>query len=119
VIWLGCGFVAIGVSAGGIDPRFDALDDRRAVGIVGTLAGLAGSLGFGVLSAGALALFVFGADAIAGAAKLGPIAATPQLGVLMWAGGVVLAAGSLAIVGVLLWFANSRLLSNEVAVSNT
>ena len=119
VIWLGCGFVAIGVSAGGIDPRFDALDDRRAVGIVGTLAGLAGSLGFGVLSAGALALFVFGADAIAGAAKLGPIPATPQLGVLMWAAGVVLAAGSLAIVGVLLWFANSRLLSNEVAVANT
>lgn len=119
VVWLGCGFVAIGVSAGGIDPRFDALDDRRAVGIVGTLAGLAGSLGFGLLSAGALALFVFGADAIAGAAKLGPIAATPQLGAFMWGAGVVLAAGSLAIVAVLLWFANSRLLSNEVAVSNT
>ena len=34
VVWLGCGFVSIGVAAGGIDPRFDALDDRRAVWIV-------------------------------------------------------------------------------------
>jgi len=119
VVWLGCGFVAIGVSAGGIDPRFDALDDRRAVGLVGTLAGVGGSLAFGVLSAGALALFVFGADAIGGATKLGPIPSTPELGALMWGAGVVLAAGSLAIVGVLLWLANSRLRSNEVAVANT
>jgi hypothetical protein len=119
VLWLGCGFVAIGVSAGGIDPRFDALDDRRAVGLVGTLAGLGGSLGFGLLSAGALALFVFGADAIGGATRLGPLPSTPQLGVLMWGTGVVLALGSLAIVGLLLWIANSRLRSNDVAVANT
>jgi hypothetical protein len=119
VIWLGCGFVAIGVSAGGIDPRFDALDDRRAVGIVGTLAGVGGSLGFALLSAGALALFIFGGDAIGGATRLGPIPATPELGALMWGTGIVLAASSLAIVGLLLWLANSRLRSNEVAVANT
>ena len=119
VVWFGCGFVAIGVSAGGIDPRFDALDDRRAVGLVGTLAGVGGSLGFALLSAGALALFVFGADAIGGATRLGPIPATPELGALMWGIGIVLAAGSLAIVGFLLWLANSRLRSNEVAVANT
>ena len=119
VVWLGCGFVAIGVSAGGIDPRFDALDDRRAVGLVGTLAGVGGSLGFALLSAGALALFVFGADAIGGAARLGPIPSTPQLGALMWGTGVVFAASSIAIVGLLLWLANSRLGSNEVAVANT
>ena len=119
VIWLGCGFVAIGVSAGGIDPRFDALDDRRAVGIVGTLAGVGGSLGFALLSAGALALFIFGGDAIGGATRLGPIPATPELGALLWGTGIVLAAGSLAIVGLLLWLANSRLRSNEVAVANT
>jgi len=119
VVWLGCGFVAIGVSAGGIDPRFDALDDRRAVGLVGTLAGLGGSLGFALLSAGALALFVFGADAIGGATRLGPIPATPGLGVVMWVAGVVFAAGSLAIVGFLLWLANTRLRSNEVAVANS
>jgi hypothetical protein len=119
VIWLGCGFVAIGVSAGGIDPRFDSLDDRRAVGLVGTLAGLGGSLGFGILSVGALALFVFGADAFAGTAHLGPIPSTPGTGALMWAAGIALAAGSLAIVGLLLWFANARLRSFETAIANT
>jgi hypothetical protein len=119
VVWLGCGFVAIGVSAGGIDPRFDALDDRRAVGLVGTLAGLGGSLGFGLLSAGALVLFVFGADAIGGASRFGPVPSSPQLGALMWGVGVILAAGSIALVGLLLWLANSRLRSNEVAVANT
>ena len=119
VVWFGCGFVAIGVSAGGIDPRFDALDDRRAVGLVGTLIGVGGSLGFALLSAGALALFVFGADAIGGATRLGPIPATPELGALMWGTGVVLAVGSIAIVGLLLWLANIRLRSNEVAVANT
>jgi hypothetical protein len=119
VVWLGCGFVAIGVSAGGIDPRFDALDDRRAVGLVGTLAGLGGSLGFGLLSSGALALFLFGGDAIGGATRLGPIPSTPELGALMWGAGIVLAVGSLVIVGLLLWLADSRLRSNEVAVANT
>jgi hypothetical protein len=119
VLWLGCGFVAVGVSAGAIDPRFDALDDRRAVGLVGTLAGLAGSLGFALLSAGALALFIYGGDAIGGATRLGPIPMTPGLGALMWGTGVALALGSLAIVGLLLWLANSRLRSNEVAVANT
>ena len=97
VIWLGCGFVAIGVSAGGIDPRFDALDDRRAVGLVGTLAGLGGSLGFGLLSVGAFALFIFGGDALAGTAQLGPVPSTPAIGALMWASGIVLAAASLAV----------------------
>ena len=119
VVWLAFGFVAVGVSAGGIDPRFDAPDDRRAVGLVGTLAGLAGSLGFALLSAGALALFIYGGDAIGGATRLGPIPVTPQLGAFMWGTGVVLALGSLAIVGLLLWLANSRLQSNEVAVANT
>jgi hypothetical protein len=119
VVWLGAGFVAVGVSAGGIDPRFDALDDRRAVGLVGTLAGLAGSLGFAVLSAGALALFIYGGDAIGGATRLGPIPVSPELGAFMWGIGVFLALGSLAIVGLLLWLANSRLQSNEVAVANT
>ncbi|HEY8813804.1 MAG TPA: hypothetical protein VIP57_01685 [Candidatus Dormibacteraeota bacterium] len=119
VVWLGCGFVAVGVSAGGIDPRFDALDDRRAVGLVGTLAGLGGSLGFGLLSAGALALFIYGGDALGGATRLGPFPSTPELGAFMWGAGVILAIGSVAVVGALLWLANSRLRSNEVAVANT
>jgi hypothetical protein len=119
VIWLGCGFVAIGVSAGGIDPRFDSLDDRRAVGLVGTVAGLGGSLGFGVLSFGAFALFVFGAEAVGGATRLGPIPSTPEIGALMWAAGVVLAACSLAVVGILLWIASSRLRSFETAIASS
>ena len=119
VIWLGCGFVAIGVSAGGIDPRFDALDDRRAVGLVGTLAGLGGSLGFGLLSVGAFALFIFGGDALAGTAQLGPVPSTPAIGALMWAAGIVLAAASLAVVVLLLWLANSRLRSFETAIPST
>lgn len=118
VVWLGCGFVAIGVSAGAIDPRFDALDDRRAVGLVGTLAGVAGALGFGLLSLGAFALFVFGADAARGSANLGPIPSTPVIGVLMWVAGIAVAAGSLAVVGVLLWLANSRLRNYETAIAN-
>jgi hypothetical protein len=119
VVWLGFGFVSIGVSAGGIDPRFDALDDRRAVGLVGTLAGLGASLGFGLLSIGAFALFLFGADAVAGTAQLGPFPSTPEIGALMWAGGVVLAACSSAVVVLLLWIANSRLRSFETTIANT
>ena len=119
VIWLGCGFVAIGVSAGGIDPRFDSLDDRRAIGLVGTLAGIGGSLGFGLLSVGALALFVFGAEAFSGGANLGPIPSTPEVGTVMWVAGVILAAASFALVTLLLWLANSRLRSFETAIPNS
>jgi hypothetical protein len=109
VVWLGTGFVAVGVSAGGIDPRFDAADVRRAVGLVGTLAGLGGSLGFAGLSLGAFALFIFGTAALAGPGHLGPLPTTPAIGALMEAGGVVLTAGSAGVVALLLWIANSRL----------
>jgi hypothetical protein len=110
VVWLGLGFVSIGVSAGGIDPRFDATDDRRSVGLLGTLASLAGSLGFGLLSVGAFALFDFGLGAVEGTTThLGPLPTTPAIGALMWVGGVILVAGAVAVVGTLLWFANSRL----------
>jgi hypothetical protein len=120
VLWLGLGFVAIGVSAGGIDPRFDAADDRRAVGLLGTLAGLGGSFGFGILSVGAFALFVFGLGAVEGTTThLGPVPTTPAIGALMWAGGVTLAAGAGAVVGVLLWIANSRLGSYEGTIATT
>jgi hypothetical protein len=117
VVWLGIGFVSIGVCAGGIDPRFDAADDRRAVGLLGTLAGLGGALGFGLLSLGAFALFVFGFAAAAGTANLGPIPSTPVIGALMWAAGLALAAGAATIVGALLWFANSRLRDYEDTIA--
>jgi len=88
------------------------------VGLVGTLAGLAGTLGFGLLSVGALALVVFGYSATQGIKQLGPIPATPEVGALMWAGGVVLLVGAAAIVITLLWFANSRLRAWEGAIAS-
>jgi hypothetical protein len=118
VVWLGTGFVAIGVSAGGIDPRFDAADDRRAVGLLGTLASLGGGFGFGLLSLAAFALFVVGAAAAAGTAHLGPLPSTPTVGALMLAAGVTLAAGAAAIVAALLLIANSRLRVFEGAISD-
>jgi hypothetical protein len=118
VLWLGTGFVAVGVSAGAIDPRFDASDDRRAVGLVGTLTGLGGTLGFGLLSVGSLALLVFGYAAAQGIRELGPVPATPAVGALMWAGALVLLVGAAGIVVALLWFANSRLRSWEGAIAS-
>jgi hypothetical protein len=118
VVWLGVGFVSIGVSSGGIDPRFDASDDRRAVGIVGTLTGLGGALGFGLLSVGSFALFVFGYGVGAGTTHLGPIPATPTIGALMWSVGLILAVGAAAIVVGLVWFANSRLRAWEGAIAS-
>ncbi len=118
VVWLGIGFVSVGVSAGAIDPRFDASDDRRAVGLVGTLAGLGGTLGFGLLSVGALALLVFGYAAAQGIELVGPVPATPAVGALMWTGGLVLLVGAATIVITLLWFANSRLRAWEGAIAS-
>ena len=112
-LWLGVGFVSIGVSAGAIDPKFEATDDRRAVGLVGTLAGLGGSIGFGIMSLGALALLRFGAGAIAGTASLGPIPSTPAIGAALWAGAIVLGAASVVVVGVLTWIGNARLATYE------
>jgi Putative ATP-binding cassette len=117
VVWLGIGFVSIGVSSGGIDPRFDASDDRRAVGLLGTLTGLGGALGFGLLSVGSFALFVFGYEVGAGITHLGPLPSTPTIGALMWSVGLVLAAGAAAIVAGLVWFANSRLRAWEGAIA--
>jgi hypothetical protein len=119
VLWLGCGFVTIAVSGGAIDPRFDALDDRRSVGILGSLSGLFGSLGFGALSIGALALFIFGAEAVAGTAQGGFIPWSPTLGVLMWMLGFVLMAGAAVVVGAILWFANTRLKAFEAPIAET
>jgi hypothetical protein len=117
VLWLGVGFVSIGVSAGGIDPQFEAADDRRSVGLLGTFAGLAASLGFGLLTVGATALFVFGVGVAQGSVHLGPIPSTPTVGGLMWAAGLGLVIGAGTIVVTLLSLANSRLRAFEGAIS--
>jgi hypothetical protein len=117
VTWLAVGFVSIGVSAGGIDPQFEASDDRRAVGLLGTFAGLGGALGFALLSIGACALFVFGVGVAEGIVHLGPLPSGLTLGALMLALGIVLTIGAGAIVGTMLWFANSRLRAYDGAIS--
>jgi hypothetical protein len=119
VLWLGCGFVTIAVSGGAIDPRFEALDDRRSVGILGSLSGLFGSLGFGALSVGALALFIYGGEAVAGTAPGGFIPWSPTIGVLMWLLGIVFIAVSAVVVGAILWFANARLKAFEAPIAET
>ncbi len=118
-VWLAAGFVSISVSGGAIDPRFDATDDRRAVGLVGSLAAIGGSLGFAVLSLGALALFLFGGQAASGGGNLGPIPSTPATGFAMIFGGAILMVACAALVGVLLWIANSRLRSFEATIAST
>lgn len=118
VVWLGTGFVSIGVAAGGIDPHFEATDDRRAVGIVGSIAGLAGAIGFGLLSTGAFALFVYGVAAAEGTAQLRVLPSTPAVGALMLGAGLVMTVGAGVVVGTLLWIANSRLLRYERAIAD-
>lgn len=118
-VWLAAGFVSIAVSGGGIDPHFDVNDDRKAVGLVGTLTSIGGSLVFAVMSIGALALFLFGAEVATGTADLGPIPSTPAVGAAMIFGGVLLAAAGGLLVGALLWIANARLRSFEDSIATT
>ncbi|TME59167.1 MAG: hypothetical protein E6I58_00050, partial [Chloroflexi bacterium] len=108
-LWLAIGFVSISVSGGAIDPRFDVTDDRKAVGLVGTLAAIGGSLAFAVFSVGALAGFTFGAEAATGTVDLGPIPSTPAVGVTMILGGALLIVAGVMLTAVLLWIANARL----------
>ncbi|HYM66936.1 MAG TPA: hypothetical protein VEW68_06575, partial [Patescibacteria group bacterium] len=119
VVWLALGFVAVGVSAGAIDPHFESTDDRRSVGLVGTLAGVAGALGFGVLSVGAFALLLLTPGALAGTGQIGPIPATPPIAALLALAALILAAGAAAVVGLLLWIANARLRKFEAAISTS
>jgi hypothetical protein len=117
--WLAAGFVSISVSGGAIDPRFEATDDRRSVGIVGTLTAIGGSLGFALMSVGALALFFFGEQALTGTANFGPIPSTPAIGIVMMVIGLLLLVAGGILVGILLVLANSRLRSFEAAISAT
>jgi len=118
-LWLAVGFVSISVSGGAIDPRFDVTDDRKAVGLVGTLAAIGGSLAFAVFSVGALAGFTFGAEAATGTANLGPIPSTPATGAMMILGGVLLIVAGVVLTAVLLWIANARLNSFEATIAST
>jgi len=118
-VWLAFGFVSISVSGGAIDPHFEATDDRRSVGVLGSLTSIGGSLGFSVISIGALALFLFGEQAAAGAGNLGPIPSTPAVGLAMILGGFLMVAAGCALVAVMLTFANARLRAFEGSISET
>ncbi len=118
-LWLAVGFVSISVSGGAIAPRFDATDDRRAIGLVGTLAAIGGSLAFALLSIGALAGFNFGAEAATGTASLGPIPSTLAVGGVMISAGVLLIVAGVVLTAVLLWIANARLRSFEASIPAT
>ena len=113
VTWLAIGYVAIGVSAGAIDPNFEATDDRRAVGIAGSLTGTAASIGFGALSVGAFGLFWFGSAAAAGGTLL-PIGVTTvrldqTAGAGMLVAGVFATLLAAVVTVTMVWFANRRL----------
>jgi hypothetical protein len=117
VVWLAIGFVAIGVSAGAIDPHFEAADDRRAVGMIGTLSVMGGALGFASLTVGSFALIRLSVLVAAGASHLGPVPSTPLIGLVIGMVGLVLAAGAAAVVAVLLAVGNSRLRSYEGVIT--
>jgi ABC-2 type transport system permease protein len=117
VLWLGLGFVSIGVSVGAIDPHFDATDDRRAVGLVGSLVGIGASLAFGTASVGAFAVLLLVPGVAAGTVVLGPIAASPALAALMGTGAIALGLGAAGVVGLMVSVANARLGAFEAAIA--
>lgn len=118
-LWLGLGFVSIGVSVGGIDPRFEAVDDRRMVGAAGTLAGLGAELGFGALTVLSFALLNLSAGVLTGASHVGDLPSSPLLAVAIGGLAVLVAAAGVGVVALVLWTANSRLGSFEAAIAAT
>jgi len=115
-IWIGTGFVCIGVATGAIDPRFDSLDDRRMVGIAGTFAGLAANFVFGACSIGAFVIARF-AVSDAGGSAWWFLPASPFVAVLSGLVAVLLATAAVLVVGFMLWTANSRLPTFEATIT--
>ncbi len=116
-VWLGLGCVCIGVSAGAIDPHFESTDERRTVGVLGTFAAMGGELAFGFLSVGAFALLQLAQQLAVGAGGFGFLPATPVMAALVVVVAVLPAAGGAAVVGLMLWTANSRLRAFEGPIS--
>lgn len=117
-LWLGFGFVAIGVSVGAIDPRFDALDDRRMVGPAGTFAGLGAELGFGALSLLAwigihVALQVYGGHPV-----IGDLTFPLAVAAVFLLGAVVIAAAAAGVIVLLLRMAARQLDAFEESISS-
>lgn len=117
-VWLGFGFVAIGVSVGAIDPRFDAVDDRRMVGPLGTFAGVGAELGFGALSLLAFTGIHVAVQVYSGNPLLGEMTIPPGVGIALVAGALILAAAGVAVVFFLLRIAASRLTGFEASITS-
>ncbi|HYL07305.1 MAG TPA: hypothetical protein VEU76_02075 [Candidatus Udaeobacter sp.] len=118
-LWLGFGFVAIGVCAGAIDPRFDSVDDRRMVGPGGTLAGLGAELAFGTLSVLAFTVLHVSWQVFLGQPLIGDLTFAPALAVAFVGGALVLAAAAVAVIVFLLRIASSRLSSFEASIATS
>ncbi|HVH63669.1 MAG TPA: hypothetical protein VNA65_08710 [Candidatus Dormibacteraeota bacterium] len=118
-LWLGFGFVAIGVSVGAIDPRFDALDDRRMVGPLGTLVGVGAELGFGALTLLAFTVVHVAIQVYAGHPVFGDVTIPVGVGIALVAGALILAAAGVAVVFVLLRIAASKLEGFEASIAST
>lgn len=118
-LWVGFGFIAIGVAVGAIDPRFEAADERRMVGPGGTLAGLTAELGFGGLSLLAFTALHLWLQAFVLPPRAGLFAWGPLAGFGLAGGGVVVAAGAAGVVWLLLRTAGRRLVAFEQSINAT
>jgi hypothetical protein len=96
-VWYASGMVALAVCMGAIDPRFEAADPNRAIGLEGIVLGLVGEAGFSILTAGAVALVVVG------------LFLAPGRAVAVIGGALVLAAAGATLVAGFLVFAERRL----------
>jgi hypothetical protein len=116
-VWLALGCVSIGVSAGAIDPQFESADDRRVVGVLGTVAAMGGELAFGLLSVGAFALIQLAQQLASGTGGFGFV--TPNVTTAALTAGVALlpAAGAVGVVALMLWSADSHLRSFEGSIT--
>ena len=118
-IWLGAGFVTIGVCAGAIDPRFDATDDRRMVGPAGTLFGLAAEIGFGVLSVLAFAVLHVTAGVYLGHPVIGGLTVSPAFGPGFIVGALVLGVCAVGVLLLLLRTAEQKLAAFEAGIASS
>ncbi|HEV2140136.1 MAG TPA: hypothetical protein VGT01_03010 [Candidatus Dormibacteraeota bacterium] len=115
--WWGVGSVCIGVSAGAIDPKFEAADDRRAIGVTGTFTALGADVAFALCSVGAFALLRFAPAIGAGTSPIDGLPPEPALAAAMVVVAIILAAAGAALVAAVLRGAVSRLRSFEGSIT--
>lgn len=119
-IWVSAGCVGISVAAGAIDPHFDSADERRAVGVLGTVTAMGASVAFALLSIGAFGLLVLASQLAGGASAFGGLLpASPATAVVVAGIGLALAGGGAGLVAVLLNSGASSLGKFEAGITAT